>query len=75
MPYYKIVQEDPNAAQADSFDYYGTTYHYNGIPTIQTKTQEAMEKAGGIMFWALDHDAQGELSLVEAIYRAAQSNP
>jgi GH18 family chitinase len=75
MPYYKIVQEDPNAAQADSFDYYGTTYHYNGIPTIQVKTRIAMEKAGGIMFWALDHDAQGELSLVHAIYRAAQSNP
>jgi len=75
MPYYKIVQEDPNAAQADSFDYYGTTYHYNGIPTIQTKTRIAMEKAGGIMFWALDHDAQGELSLVHAIDRAAQSNP
>ena len=74
-PYYKIVQEDPNAAQADSFDYYGTTYHYNGIPTIQIKTRTAMEKAGGIMFWALDHDAQGELSLVHAIYRTAQSNP
>lgn len=75
LPYYKIVQEDPNAAQADSFDYYGTTYHYNGIPTIQTKTRIAMEKAGGIMFWALDHDAQGELSLVNAIYEAAHSAP
>ena len=75
LPYYKIVQEDPAAAQADSFDYYGTTYHYNGIPTIQTKTRIAMEKAGGIMFWALDHDAQGELSLVNAMYEAAHSAP
>jgi GH18 family chitinase len=75
LPYYKIVQEDPNAAQADSFDYYGTTYHYNGIPTIQTKTRTAMEKAAGIMFWSLDHDAQGELSLVNAIYEAAHSEP
>ena len=75
LPYYKIVQEDPNAAQEDSFDYYGTAYHYNGIPTIQTKTRIAMEKAGGIMFWALDHDAQGELSLVNAIYEAARSEP
>lgn len=75
LPYYKIVQEDPAAAQTDSFDYYGTTYHYNGIPTIQTKTRSAMEKAGGIMFWALDHDAQGELSLVNAIYEAAHSAP
>ena len=75
LPYYKIVQEDPNAAQADSFDYYGTTYHYNGIPTIQTKTRIAMEKASGMMFWALDHDAQGELSLVNAIYEAAHPKP
>lgn len=73
LPYYKIVQEDPNAAQEDSFDFYGTAYHYNGIPTIQAKTRMAMEKAGGIMFWALDHDAQGELSLVNAIYEVARS--
>lgn len=75
LPYFKIVQADPNAAQADSFEYFGTTYHYNGIPTIQAKTRIAMEKAGGIMFWTLDHDAQGELSLVNAIYEAAHSGP
>lgn len=75
LPYYKIVQEDPNAAQEDSFDFYGTAYHYNGIPTIQAKTRMAMEKAGGIMFWALNHDAQGELSLVNAIYEAAYPKP
>ncbi len=67
--YFKIVQADPAAAQLDSFDYSGTTLHYNGIPTIQTKTRIAMEEAAGIMFWALDHDAQGELSLVNAIYQ------
>ena len=75
LAYSKIVQADPKAAQTDSFEYYGTTYHYNGIPTIQTKTRIAMEKAGGIMFWALDHDAQGELSLVNAIYEAADPKP
>jgi len=63
------VQADPSAAQLDSVDYFGATLHYNGIPTIQTKTQLAMEKAGGIMFWALDHDAQGDLSLVNAIHQ------
>jgi GH18 family chitinase len=68
MPYYKIVQANPDAAQTDSFDYYGTVYRYNGIPTLQAKTRIAMEKAGGIMFWALDHDAQGDLSLVDAIH-------
>ena len=28
-----------------------------------------MQQANGVMFWALDHDAQGELSLVNAIYQ------
>lgn len=75
MPYFKLVQADPAAAQIDMYDYYGTTFHYNGIPTIRAKTRIAMDKANGIMFWALDHDAQGELSLVNAIYQTAHSSP
>ena len=75
MPYFKLVQDDPAAAQMDAYDYYGTTFHYNGIPTIQTKTRIAMDNANGIMFWALDHDAQGELSLVHAIYRTVHASP
>jgi len=71
----KLVQADPAAAQVDEFDYYGMTEVYNGIPTVQAKTRLAMEKASGVMFWALDHDAQGELSLVNAIYQAAHSAP
>ena len=66
--YFKIIAEDPDAAQKDTFDYYGTIYHYNGILTVKAKTEMAMEKAGGIMFWTLDFDAQGELSLVDVIY-------
>ena len=75
MPYFKIVETNPNAAQTDTFELDGTTYHYNGIPTVQAKTRIAMENTSGIMFWALDHDAQGELSLVEAIYETAISTP
>jgi len=75
LPFYKIVQADPEAAQSDTFEYHGAIYHHNGISTIQVKTRIAMEKAGGIMFWALDHDAQGELSLVKAIYEAANPQP
>jgi len=71
--YFKIVQEDPSAAQKDVFDFYGTTYHYNGIPTVQAKTKLAMEKAGGIMFWTLDYDAQGEFSLVNVIHEISQN--
>lgn len=71
MSYTKLVQADPAAAQLDEFEYYSTTYIYNGIPTIQAKTKLAMQQAGGIMFWNLDSDAQGELSLVSAIYQTA----
>ena len=75
MPYFKLVQADPAAAQMDSYDYYSTTFHYNGIPTVQAKTRIAMENANGIMFWALDHDTQGDLSLVNAIYQTVHTKP
>ena len=68
LTYAKLVQNDPAAAQVNEFDYYGMTQVYNGIPTIQAKTKIAMQQASGVMFWALDHDAQGELSLVNTIY-------
>ncbi|MCC7117080.1 MAG: hypothetical protein IT310_01030 [Anaerolineales bacterium] len=64
-----LVKADPAAAQLDSFEYLGSTENYNGIPTVKKKTEIALQKAGGIMFWALDHDAQGEFSLVNAIYQ------
>ncbi len=71
VPYAKLVKDDPAASQTDSFEYLGTTENYNGIPTIQAKTKFALTNAGGVAFWALDHDSQGELSLVNAIYQTA----
>ena len=71
LPYFKIVAEDPSAAQTDTFDYFGTAFHYNGIPTVQAKTKLAMGQASGIMFWTLDFDAQGDFSLVNTIYQTA----
>lgn len=71
VTYAKLVHTDPAAAQVDEFEYFGAAQIYNGIPTIQAKTKLAMEQAGGIMFWNLDQDAQGELSLVNAIYQTA----
>lgn len=55
--YYKIVNAFPEAAQQDSFEYYGVQLTYNGIPTIQQKTAIAMQQAGGVMFWTLEQDA------------------
>ena len=69
VPYSKLIKQDPAAAQVDSFEYLGKMQKYNGIPTIEKKTEIAMQKTGGIMFWSLDHDTQDEFSLVNAIYQ------
>jgi GH18 family chitinase len=65
--YRRIIEADPKAAYADSIEYNGAVTFYNGIPTIQQKTQIAIERAGGILFWTLEHDALNELSLLQAI--------
>jgi chitinase len=65
--YRKIVAADPEAAYRDTAEYHGATVHYNGIPTVQAKTQLARQRAGGIMFWTLEHDALDDLSLLKAI--------
>jgi len=72
-PYSRLVTTDPAAAQTDTFDYFGTIQNYNGIPTIQKKTEITMQRAGGIMFWELSLDAQGELSLVNAIFEVVSN--
>lgn len=71
MQYSKLVKAYPDAAQVDAFEVYGATQVYNGIPTIKLKTKIAVQQAGGVMFWNLDSDALGELSLAAAIYQAA----
>jgi GH18 family chitinase len=73
-PYWRIVDAFPEAAQVDEFDYYGAQINYNGIPTMQAKTELALERASGIMIWALEHDAPGDLSLLTAIYQTVQEN-
>jgi chitinase len=69
----KLVKNDPAAAQTDSYKYLGVMEYYNGIPTIQAKTSFALEHAGGVAFWTLDHDSQGEFSLVNAIYQTVHA--
>jgi chitinase len=72
VTYGKIVQTDPRAAQMDSTLYEGEHVYYNGIQTIQAKTRMAKQCASGIMFWKLENDDPGELSLVRAIYEAVE---
>ncbi len=71
-PYRELVEADPAAAYQDQHERFGNVVYYNGIPTIQQKTQLALDQASGIMIWTLTDDAQGEMSLLEAIYQAAK---
>lgn len=69
IPYQKLVENNPAAAQVDSIEFDGRTEYYNGLPTIREKTRLALEQASGIMFWAWPYDAAGEYSLLAAIDR------
>jgi len=73
IPYRRIVQDAPAAAQVDFYDFDGVLVNYNGIPTIQTKTRLAMQCGSGIMFWTLEDDASGDLSLLNAIHAVVLS--
>jgi GH18 family chitinase len=73
VPYRKLVQNDPAASQTDVLIYNGTEQRYNGIPTVRQKTLIALDKASGIMFWTLEHDAAGDASLLNAIYQTIAS--
>jgi chitinase len=75
VPYRKMIQADPAAAQVDVFEFAGALQYYNGIPTIQAKTELALQRASGIMFWALSHDTTDEYSLLTAIDSVVKSRP
>ncbi len=56
---------------SDSFGSEG----YNGIPTIQAKTNLCFqERCGGIMIWTVSYDASGANSLLSAIDQVVQAN-
>jgi chitinase len=73
VPYARLVEADPLAAENDLSDYQGKTVNYNGIPTIQAKTRLALERGSGIMFWALEQDSSGGASLITAIERVVNA--
>ena len=45
--------------------------YFNGIKTIERKTQFAIKKGlGGVMIWEIGQDASGDSSLLKAIQSA-----
>lgn len=64
VAYNTICARDPNA---QNVDFSGGVF-YNGIPTIQRKTNYVVSQgAGGVMMWELSQDATGAKSLLSAI--------
>ena len=69
IAYRKLVQADPTAAERDISEYEGKKIYYNGMETMQRKTELAMQRASGIMIWELAHDTLDSTSLLSVISR------
>ncbi len=68
MNYGDIVSRYPGSEKTDQWSLPGgATIYYNGMPTISKKIALARDQAAGIMFWQLDGDATGPLSLLTLI--------
>jgi GH18 family chitinase len=69
ISYYRLRKEHRVAAADDEAGGFG----YNGFDTIRAKAvNQARYRAGGIMIWQLNQDADGEGSLLNAIYDAVK---
>jgi GH18 family chitinase len=71
ISYKALIAMSPDAANTDTY----AGYDYNGIATIQQKTQLAMDQTGGIMMWELNQDTVDDTSLLSAIYSKLTSAP
>jgi GH18 family chitinase len=71
VPYRKLVASEAAAANGDEWLYLGGIEYYNGQPTMRAKTELALERASGVMIWALAHDTSDETSLLNVIYQVA----
>jgi chitinase len=62
--YKELIRQDPGAAERDQVG----SIHYNGRTTMQKKTEVALKKGGGIMFWEISQDTGDQTSLLKVIY-------
>ena len=69
--YRQLIAANPAAARVDQFDYNGKMTFYNGVLTMQKKTQLAKRLASGIMIWTIAADSLDETSLLNAIDQAS----
>jgi chitinase len=69
ITYKELIAQDQSNAQRDN----NGSVWYNGVPTIRKKTELALSKGGGIMFWEISQDTSDGTSLLSAIHETAQS--
>jgi chitinase len=75
MDYKQIVSLYPNAQVSDTLALPGNLFMYfNNKRMIKRKTQLALQKAGGVMIWQLQGDAEGENSLLDVIDDVVHNN-
>lgn len=65
--YGDILKTVPDAWKSDRVSYNGMEVWYNGISTIEKKTNYALNNLGGIMIWEVSQDSKGEYSLQRTI--------
>jgi chitinase len=69
VSYAAIINQNPANAANDTVSMNGTIYHYNGVTTIQKKTNLALDHGfGGMMLWEAGHDSKGDHSLTSVIF-------
>lgn len=71
--YSDILAAVPEAWSQDNVNYNGMDAWYNGIETIEKKTEYALENLGGVMIWEISQDASGKYSLQTAIGRTVKN--
>jgi GH18 family chitinase len=75
VSYAAILQNNSANAETDSVNMNGTTYYYNGQPTIQKKTKLALDHGfGGMMLWESGLDASGPQSITSTVSTVLKSS-
>ncbi|TLV00916.1 glycosyl hydrolase family 18 protein [Dyadobacter luticola] len=67
MSYKNILRQYSDSVNQDQMHLNGGMVYYNGLPTIQKKTQLAKERVSGVMIWQLMQDSTGVKSLLGGI--------
>lgn len=68
VSYGAIISNNPGNAERDTVNMNGTIYHYNGVKTVQTKTNLALDNGlGGMMLWEIGLDAEASYSITSTI--------